>query len=75
MLTIDVNLKGVAFTSYLAQYYFRCSPHKGRGASLVMTASCCGLYPTPYFPLYGTAKCMLLGNASSSSSVIYVIIS
>lgn len=57
LLPIDVDLKGVILTTYLAQHYFRHSPHKGQGASLVMTASCCGLYPSFYCPLYTAAKC------------------
>ena len=41
--TIDVNLKAVINQSYLALHYFRRSPHKGKNASLVMTASVGGL--------------------------------
>ena len=61
MLSIDADLKGVVFTTYLAQHYFRHSPHKGQGASLVMTASCGGLYPSFYSPLYSAAKCESMG--------------
>ena len=42
-LTIDINLKAVIDTAYLAQHYFRISPHHGSTASLVMTASVGGL--------------------------------
>lgn len=55
-LSIDVDLKGVISTSYLALHYFRQSPGKGQGTSLVMTASCGGLYPSYYSPLYSAAK-------------------
>lgn len=55
--SIDADLKGVVFTAYLAQHYFRHSPHRGHGGSLVMTASCGGLYPSSYSPLYSAAKC------------------
>lgn len=41
--TLDVNLNSVINQSYLALHYFRRSPHKGKGASLVMTASVGGL--------------------------------
>jgi NAD(P)-dependent dehydrogenase (short-subunit alcohol dehydrogenase family) len=41
--TIDINMKGVISTSYLAQHYFRLSPHKGKDAVLVMTASVGGI--------------------------------
>lgn len=53
---IDVNLNGVVFTSYLAMHYFRRSPDKGKGCNLVMTASCGGLYPSYYSPLYTATK-------------------
>lgn len=53
---IRVNLNGVVFTSYLAMHYFRQSPDKGRGCNLVMTASCGGLYPSQYSPLYTATK-------------------
>jgi NAD(P)-dependent dehydrogenase (short-subunit alcohol dehydrogenase family) len=39
-LSIDINYKAVVDTAYLAQHYFRSSPHKGKDAALVMTASC-----------------------------------
>jgi NAD(P)-dependent dehydrogenase (short-subunit alcohol dehydrogenase family) len=38
--SIDINLKGVVNTTYLAQHYFRSSPHGGKNKALVMTASC-----------------------------------
>jgi NAD(P)-dependent dehydrogenase (short-subunit alcohol dehydrogenase family) len=55
-LSIDINLKAVVTTSYLAQHYFRRSPGKGKGMSLVMTASCGGLYPSPFCPMYSASK-------------------
>jgi NAD(P)-dependent dehydrogenase (short-subunit alcohol dehydrogenase family) len=55
-LSIDINLKAVVNTSYLAQHYFRRSPGKGQGTSLVMTASCGGLYPSPFCPMYSASK-------------------
>lgn len=57
--SVDVDLKGVVWTTYLALHYFRQSPEKGKGSSLVMTASCGGLYPSYYSPLYSAAKCEL----------------
>jgi len=56
LLSVDVNLKGVMLTSHLALHYFRQSPHKGQGASLVLTASCGALYPSYYSPSYTAAK-------------------
>ncbi|KAJ5751792.1 hypothetical protein N7520_008709 [Penicillium odoratum] len=45
------ELKGVVPTTWLAQHYFCLSPHKGRDANVVTTASCDGLYPSAYSPL------------------------
>ena len=56
-LAITVNLQAVISTSYLALHYFRQSPDKGKGASLVMTSSCGGLYPSYYSPMYTASKC------------------
>ncbi|KAJ5442229.1 Glucose/ribitol dehydrogenase [Penicillium cf. griseofulvum] len=67
LLSIDADLKGVIFTSYLAQHYFHHSPHNGRGSSLVMTASCGGLYPSFYSPLYSAAKFGVVGFMRSIS--------
>lgn len=53
---IDANLNGVMLTSYLALHYFRRSPDHGKGTNLVMTASCGGLYPSYYSPLYTASK-------------------
>ncbi|KAJ5164824.1 uncharacterized protein N7500_006654 [Penicillium coprophilum] len=61
LLSIDADLKGVIFTSYLAQHYFHHSPHRGRSSSLVMTSSCGGLYPSFYSPLYSAAKFGVVG--------------
>ncbi|KAJ6186210.1 hypothetical protein N7519_007511 [Penicillium mononematosum] len=67
LLSIDADLKGVVFTAYLAQHYFRHSSHKGQGGSLVMTASCGGLYPSFYSPLYSAAKFGVVGFMRSIS--------
>lgn len=56
-LAIDINLRAVISTSYLALHYFRQSPEKGKGANLVMTSSCGGLYPSYYSPIYTASKC------------------
>lgn len=57
--SIDVDLKGITATAYLALHYFRQSPHKGQGATMVLNSSCGGLYPSYYSPLYTAAKCEL----------------
>lgn len=42
-MSIEINLKGVIATSYLAQHYFRANRDGGKGAVLVMTSSIVGL--------------------------------
>jgi NAD(P)-dependent dehydrogenase (short-subunit alcohol dehydrogenase family) len=51
---VDVNLKSVITTSYLALHFFR--QNKLPGGSLVITASTGGVYPTPYLPMYAATK-------------------
>jgi NAD(P)-dependent dehydrogenase (short-subunit alcohol dehydrogenase family) len=53
---LDVNLHGVINTSYLAQHYFRASPHGGRGAVLVSTSSIVGLVRVLLIPLNNLLK-------------------
>lgn len=59
-LSIDINYKSVVDTSWLALHYFRKSLAKhGRGGSdpvLIMTASCGGLYPSEFCPMYSGSK-------------------
>ncbi|KAL4891071.1 NAD(P)-binding protein [Aspergillus ambiguus] len=59
--TILVNLHGIIYTTHIAQHYFRLSPSAGRGASLVMTSSCGGLYPSYYSPIYTASKHGVVG--------------
>lgn len=54
--SLTVNLNGVINTTHLAMYYMRLSPHKGQGASIVMTASCGGIYPSDFSPIYSASK-------------------
>lgn len=56
-LSIDINLKAVVNTCYAALHYFRKSlKQDGPGPVLVMTASCGGLYPSEFCPMYSAAK-------------------
>jgi NAD(P)-dependent dehydrogenase (short-subunit alcohol dehydrogenase family) len=54
MISIDIDLKSVVSTVYLAQHYFRLSKpsYKSGTQSIVMTASCGGLYPSAFSPMY-----------------------
>ena len=56
LTVVDVNVKGVLYTSYLAIHYFRLSPHKGKDTSLVITGSCGSLYPFRVTPTYCGTK-------------------
>ncbi|KAF2679100.1 NAD(P)-binding protein [Lentithecium fluviatile CBS 122367] len=56
---VDINLKSVVTTSYLALHYMRKPP--GTDKSLVMTASCGGLYPSYYSPIYTATKHAVVG--------------
>ncbi|KAK5174381.1 uncharacterized protein LTR77_001461 [Saxophila tyrrhenica] len=61
-IVIDINTTAVINTSYLAQHYFRQTSNDGRGPrSLVVTASCGGLYAVPASPVYGSSKFAALG--------------
>jgi len=72
--SIDVNLKGVVITSYLAQHYFRLSKESyGKGTQiLIMTSSCGGLYPSPFSPMYSAAKHGVVGLMRSIAKHYYV---
>lgn len=54
--SLTINLNGVINTTHLALHYMRKSPHKGNGASIVMTASCGGIYPSDFSPVYSASK-------------------
>lgn len=73
-LSIEIDLKAVVITSYLAQHYFRLSkPSYGKGTqSLVMTASCGGLYPSPFCPMYSAAKHGVVGLMRSLAKHYYL---
>ena len=57
---IDINLKSVINTCWLAQHYFRQSKQSD-DKNLVITASCGGLYPSPASPSYTAAKFGVVG--------------
>jgi NAD(P)-dependent dehydrogenase (short-subunit alcohol dehydrogenase family) len=63
-LSIDINYKAVVNTSWLALHYFRKSLAKngreGGDAVLIMTASCGGLYPSEFCPMYSGSKAAVI---------------
>ncbi|KAH7140396.1 3-beta-hydroxysteroid dehydrogenase [Dactylonectria estremocensis] len=62
---MNVNLYGLVNQSYLALHYFRRSPHKGKGAALVITGSSSSLYPMQFGPVYAAAKAGVLNFVRS----------
>ena len=64
MLSVDIDLKAVIATGYLAQHYFRQNPH-GKGGCLISTSSVGGIYPAPFCPMYSAAKHGVLGFTRS----------
>ncbi|RDW61603.1 NAD(P)-binding protein-27 [Coleophoma crateriformis] len=73
LLVVDICLKAVITTSYLALHYFRKSPKDAQSdRSLVMTASCGGLYPSHYSPIYSAAKHGVVGFMRSIAKHFWV---
>ena len=70
LTVIDINLKSVIYTSWLAQHYFRQSTHSDN-KNVVMTASCGGLYPSPASPSYSAAKFGVVGLMRSIADHFY----
>jgi len=60
--TIDINLKGVLYTSQLAVQVFRTQPIvDGFRGQIVATASLASFSAIPYMPLYSASKFAVLG--------------
>ncbi|KAH7085915.1 hypothetical protein BKA63DRAFT_575297 [Paraphoma chrysanthemicola] len=66
---IDINLKSVITTVYLAAHYMRKSPRADH--SIVLTASCGGLYPSYYSPIYTASKHAVVGFMRSIAPWYY----
>lgn len=69
--SIDVNLKGVIKTSYLAQHYFRANANGAKDCVLIMTSSIAGIYPQAITPLYAAAKAGILNFMRSVAPLFY----
>lgn len=70
LTVVDINLKSVINTSWIAQHYFRQS-EESENKNLVMTASCGGLYPSPASPSYSAAKFGVIGFMRSIAHHYY----
>ncbi|KAF7549525.1 hypothetical protein G7Z17_g6317 [Cylindrodendrum hubeiense] len=71
---IDINLKGVASTIYLAQHYFRLSRQNGVSnydPSIIVTASIAALMSEPSIPLYTAAKRGLVAFTQTMSGPLF----
>ncbi|KAM0473119.1 hypothetical protein ACHAP7_008346 [Fusarium lateritium] len=60
-LSIDINLKAVIATSYLAQQYFLASGNLCQDPVLIITASIASFYAQEFNPLYTASKAGVLG--------------
>ncbi|KAF3061961.1 15-hydroxyprostaglandin dehydrogenase [NAD(+)] [Daldinia childiae] len=70
-LSINVNLKGITRTSYLAQHYFRANVNNGKDCVLIMTSSVAGIYPQSITPLYSAAKAGIINFMRSVAPIFY----
>jgi len=61
LLVANISLDAVILTSYLALHYFRLSKVDKQDKTLIMTASCGGIYPSYYSPTYSAAKHGVVG--------------
>ena len=62
--TVEVDLLGPIYATYLALHYFRTN-EPNTGGKVVITSSTAGLYGCPPQPQYGTAKFGCIGLARS----------
>ena len=65
-LLIDIDLKSVINSAYLAQHYFRKRP-KTTPACLILNASIAGIYPVRFCLIYTAAKHGVVGFAKAVS--------
>lgn len=72
MLSVDINLKAVITTGYLALHYMRRNPPSTPGGCLISTSSVGGIYPSPFCPMYSAAKHGVLGFTRSIAKSYFV---
>lgn len=61
LLTMDVNIKGVLYTTYLAQHYLLLDHQPGALKSLVLIGSMSSFVGIPFGTLYTTSKHAIIG--------------
>lgn len=69
MNILDINLKSVVATCYLALHFMR--KNKTPGGNIIITASCGGIYPIAYLPMYASAKHGCVGLTRSLAKVAH----
>ncbi|KAF4624756.1 hypothetical protein G7Y89_g13410 [Cudoniella acicularis] len=69
-LSVDIDLKAVIATGYLAQHYFRQSL-SGSSGCLISTSSVGGIYPSPFCQMYSAAKRGVIGFTRSVAKHFY----
>ncbi|PVH77660.1 NAD(P)-binding protein [Cadophora sp. DSE1049] len=67
---IDIDLKSVINTCYIAQHYFRKSPKSNKGC-IICTSSIAGIYPVRFCPIYTAAKHGVVGFARAICKHFY----
>lgn len=67
---LDINLKSVINTAYLAQHYMRRNKTRAN-ACLILNASIAGIYPVRFCPIYTAAKHGVVGFARAISDFFY----
>ncbi|KAI0017371.1 hypothetical protein F4780DRAFT_608412 [Xylariomycetidae sp. FL0641] len=68
---LDVNLRGMARTAYLAQHYFRANPGGPSDCVVILTASVAGIYPQALTPLYAAGKAGVVNFVRSVAEPFY----
>jgi NAD(P)-dependent dehydrogenase (short-subunit alcohol dehydrogenase family) len=69
-ITLDVNLRGVVFTTHLAMHYLRKRPDR-KGKALVLIGSMASWFAIPSGPMYSAAKHGVLGLARSEFNTLH----
>ena len=67
---VDIDLKSVINTCYIAQHYFRKSPENNK-ACIICTSSIAGIYPVQFCPIYTAAKHGVVGFARAICKHFY----
>lgn len=67
---IDIDLKSIINTSYLAKHYMSKNNQKG-SKCLVLNASIAGIYPVPFCPIYTAAKHGVVGLTRAISAIFF----